>query len=95
MAEPTQYCEAIFLQLKINEFGEKGKNKNWGKEGTYFQSHFSDKAELTTPKLYITGEPRLGSDFTPFQYPGLLSPPTCSCSSEPGLKTMNCNLTAY
>jgi len=36
MAEPTQYCEAIFLQLKINEFGEKGKNKNWGKQGTYF-----------------------------------------------------------
>ena len=33
---PTQYCEAIFLQLKINKFGEKEKNKNWGKEGTYF-----------------------------------------------------------
>ena len=22
---PTQYCEAIFLQLKINEFGEEKK----------------------------------------------------------------------
>ena len=24
---PTQYCEAIFLQLKINEFVEKEKKK--------------------------------------------------------------------
>ena len=28
---PTQYCEAIFLQLKINEFGEE-KNKARGGE---------------------------------------------------------------